>query len=111
VGDATTLSANPAATTSLTTRGSSETASRAYCARALTVEESFPLSEFWHSPFNFPLPPRPRASNGSITTYHDNGLTSSIIATGESAAARRMLSWQRQDRFDRHSCRLRIGWL
>ena len=38
-----------------------------------------------------------RAPNGATTTYHYNGPTSSVIASGEGEDARRMLNWQQQD--------------
>ena len=40
------------------------------------------------------------APNGSMTTFHYNGLTSSVIG-GEGEDERRMLSWQRQDQLGR----------
>ena len=41
------------------------------------------------------------APNGSMTTYHYNGLTSSVSAAGKGEEARRMLSWQQQDQLGR----------
>ena len=41
------------------------------------------------------------APNGSVTCCHSTGLTSSVIASGEGEAERRMLSWQQQDQLGR----------
>ena len=42
-----------------------------------------------------------RAPNGSMTTFHYNGLTSSVIGGSRGEDERRMLSWQRQDQMGR----------
>ncbi|MCY3994420.1 MAG: hypothetical protein OXF50_24565 [Caldilineaceae bacterium] len=42
-----------------------------------------------------------RAPNGSVTTYHYKGLTSSVIASSEGEETSRMLSWQQQDQLGR----------
>ena len=39
--------------------------------------------------------------NGSVTTYHDNCLPSSVITSGEGEETSRMLSWQQQDQLGR----------
>ena len=41
------------------------------------------------------------APNGSMTTFHYNGLTSSVIGGSRGEDERRMLSWQRQDQMGR----------
>ena len=46
-------------------------------------------------------PASTRAPNGSVTTYHYNGLTSSVVGGSEGDDARRMLSWQQQDQLGR----------
>ena len=45
--------------------------------------------------------PGQRAPNGSTASYHYDGLTSSVIASGEGDDSRRMPSWQKQDQLGR----------
>ena len=46
-------------------------------------------------------PASTRAPNGAATSYHYNGLTSSVIGGGEGDNERRLLSWQQQDQLGR----------
>ena len=52
-------------------------------------------------PLSTPPVPGQRAPNGSTASYHYDGLTSSVIASGEGDDSRRMLSWQKQDQLGR----------
>ena len=46
-------------------------------------------------------PASTQAANGATTSYHYNGLTSSVTANGQGEEERRLLSWQQQDQIGR----------
>jgi len=46
-------------------------------------------------------PASTQAANGATTSYHYNGLTSSVTASGQGEEERRLLSWQQQDQLGR----------